>query len=107
MLDFDLNAIIEKLTAKVADDLRHAGKLDPITCASEKASLGNAQRVNQLEQTSLRALISWVAVTNNLSEAHVVVRLTSRFNVATVTGIDRSDFDDAVIWLVDFKSALN
>jgi hypothetical protein len=109
---FDLNAAIEQMAAKAANDLREADDADlSANGTMQRASTASGNLacapVNQLEQTSLKALICWVASRCNMTEAQVAEQLAEKFGVATVAGIDRSDFDQAIVWLVDFKPVIN
>jgi hypothetical protein len=112
MSDFDLNDVIARLTAKIAADLKKIVEGETVA----NVTMNNApatctevhfEPVNALEQTSLKALICWVAANCNVAEAQVVARLADTFHADDVAHIDREDFDEAVAWLVDFKPALN
>ena len=112
MSDFDLNAVIERLTAKVAADLKRLVEGDAVAHvtmqrAPASCTKVNFEPVNPLEQTSLKALVSWVAANYNVGEAQIVARLADTFGADDVAHIDHEDFDDAVAWLVDFKPVLN
>ena len=112
MPNIDLQAVIEQLAIKIAADLKNINQAETVanvTMSHVPAACTkvNFEPVNQLEQTSLKALIGWVAANCNVSETQIAARLTQSFGADTIDGIDRSDFDEAIAWLVDFKPVLN
>jgi hypothetical protein len=111
MTDHDLKKIIERLAAQVANDLKTLGShvVANVTMRDAPAVCSEMvlDTVNPLEQTSLKALISWASANSNMSEQQVALCLAERFHVSSLDGISHEDFDDAVSWLVDFRPVLN
>ncbi|MDD3030420.1 MAG: hypothetical protein PHS57_09145 [Alphaproteobacteria bacterium] len=62
----------------------------------------DVQTLNAMEQTSIRALVSYVAYTHGLEEDVVRGFVQTRFHADDVKNISSADYDNAVAYLVDF-----
>jgi hypothetical protein len=68
----------------------------------ERVSARRAERtVSANEITSLTALIAYVASATKINEFRIEREMADRFNVANVTCLPASRFDDAIRYLVD------
>ena len=59
--------------------------------------------LNDLELTSIRALVSYAAYHQNVSEALVAHVVSAEFGVADIEGLKRNSFDNAIRFLVDLQ----
>jgi hypothetical protein len=98
----DMDKKIVALASALHADISDIDK----SCPKSLTAL-SLESVNQLEQTSLKALICWAAANCNMPEVQIAKRLSETFGARSVADLDRNYFDDAIAWLVDFSPVLN
>jgi hypothetical protein len=59
--------------------------------------------LNDLELTSVRALVSYAAYHQNVSEALVKQVVSAEFGIADIEYLKRNSFDNAIRFLVDLQ----
>lgn len=67
----------------------------------QNAEEKNAATVSANERTSLNALIAYVAMQSGENEFRVERRLSDRFNIANMTCLPATQYDEAIRYLVD------
>jgi hypothetical protein len=92
----------EKDEVQVAAGLQQLASTAMADSWIERVSARRAERtVSANEITSLTALIAYVAHGTKVNEFRVERELADRFNVANVTCLPASRFDEAIRYLVD------
>ncbi|MBI1273317.1 MAG: hypothetical protein GC131_04445 [Alphaproteobacteria bacterium] len=71
------------------------------------AAQPSGRKLNEVEITSICALVAYAAANTDLPESMVTDRLCALFNATKIEEVDARQYDTAIAFLVDFTGRLN
>ena len=101
-----MDDILDLMMQQMANDLRGRSKgqelaMDYVCHKNMKCAELSFQGLDRYAGVSIKALIMWAAVNNNIAEQAVMDRVAALFDVKNVEELDACNFDAAVRYLVE------